>query len=83
MPVHGQPFTICPRPAFLSIQAEEGRRAFEAKVAEIIKEAILFFSGLHLFLFCKKLLTFNTFYPKKSTEKMSNSVLNPRKSSLY
>jgi len=36
---------------FLSVQAEEGRRAPKAKVAKIIKEAILLFSGHHLFLF--------------------------------
>jgi hypothetical protein len=37
--------------SFLSVQAEEGRRAPKAKVAKIIKEAILLFSGLHPFHF--------------------------------
>ncbi len=42
---HGLP-TAC----FLCVQAEEGRRAPKAKVAKIIKETILLFSGHHLFL---------------------------------
>jgi hypothetical protein len=43
-------FTVCPRPVFLSVQAEEGKRALKAKVAKIIKEAILLFPGHHPFL---------------------------------
>jgi hypothetical protein len=49
---------------FLSVQAEEGRRAPKAKVAKIIKETILLFSGHHSFLFSQKnLSTSNTFRP--------------------
>jgi len=50
----GSLFPVCPRPVFLSVQAEEGRRAPKAKVAKIIKEAILLFSGHHPFLFSRK-----------------------------
>jgi hypothetical protein len=46
----------------LYIQAEEGRRAPKAKVAKIVKEAILLFSGHYPFVFShKNLFLFNTF----------------------
>jgi hypothetical protein len=57
---------------YLCIQAEEGRRAPEAKIAKIIKETILLFSCHHPFHCCQiNLFAFNTFYNLKSIEKVS------------
>ncbi len=69
MPVHGQPLTVCPRPVFLSIQAEEGRPAPKAKVAKIIIEAILLFSSHHRFLCSCKTNLFLTPFVAKSQQK--------------
>jgi hypothetical protein len=60
--------TVCPRPAFLSVQAEEGRRALKAKIAKVIKEAILFFSSHHPFLY-RKIFSKLTLFVRKSQQK--------------
>jgi len=54
---HGLP-TAC----VLSFQAEEGRPAPKAKVAKIIKEAILLFSDHHPSLFPNKIPIFLTLF---------------------
>ena len=53
---------------YLCVQAEEGRRAPEAKVT-IIKEAILFFSGHHPFHFSHKISILVTLFTHKSQQK--------------
>jgi len=55
---HGQPFTVCPWPESLSVQAEEGRHASKAKVAKIIEETILLFSGHYSFHLTDECLPF-------------------------
>jgi hypothetical protein len=61
--------SVCPWPVFLSVQAEEGRRAPKAKVAKIIKETILLFSCHHSFLFIARTDLHLTLFVDKSQQK--------------